>query len=115
MTCQVTPDMTLDPAELGKRLFKYVYSEVSAAVYLDEQGMVIDLRLFDTTFGQPAVQAVAPASATRAILYSVRPEGRLQPRDIDNFNWDMLKYHSDLPVTAYWVCEDKCVPLKRAC
>lgn len=114
MKYQIMPDIFLDAIELGKWLFKYVYTEVSAAVYVDGQNRVIDIRAFDSTFGSEAVEKPVRPEAERVLFYTARPVGLPEPGQVDEFNLSKLTAVTALPVEPYWVCEDECVPMIQA-
>lgn len=94
--------LEMDAQRFGALLLGMVYQEASAYALLDEEGAIVEFKLFDTMDSQPALARDWPGGA-RIALYSNHPYGDLRPTQDD------LRNLARLPGAALFVvCEGQC-------
>ena len=95
---------------LALKLFSHVYTgDVTAALYVSEQDELLDVRLFDTTFGADVLKEPVPHGTAKAVLLVNQPEGLRALSKTDKLNVRRLRIHTRTATSVYRVCELECV------
>ena len=90
------------------KLFGYVYSDVSAVLFLNDHLRFMDYRLFDSEFGGNALlQPIAPGVAW-GILIANHPTGVMKLTGTDERNVALLR-NMNIGVEAYVSYELTCI------
>ena len=93
---------------IAAKLFGYVYSDVSAVLFLSDHLRFLDYRLFDSEFGGNALlQPITPGAAW-GILITNHPTGVMKLTVTDERNIALLR-NMNIGVEAYVSYESSCV------
>lgn len=93
---------------VAAKLFGYVYSDVSAVLFLNDRLQFLDYRLFDSDFGGSALLQPVPPGAAWCVLIVNHPTGVMHLTEVDERNIALLR-NMNIGVEAYVACESACV------
>lgn len=77
------------PQEIAQSLLMELYTPTTAAVLLDSDGAMTDIRLFDTLFGGGAIRPTA--DCTQAWMICGHPDGSLELSEEERRNLERLR------------------------
>lgn len=103
----------IDVARWGMELFRYVYTDISAAVYLGQDDRLISYILLDTDFGQDALRSTPPPGTTWIALVTNHPgipAHKPALSDGDRQNLSALR-QLPYPIKVFVVCDDACLQI----